>query len=142
MVLYRDLTMTRKAGKLIMARRLADEGAFNLFVIVASLVPNIALFIRELFTPRSVADYSRLTKSRLSSRIEREPDLPQRTCFPHPHIPHVFPHGPCTIQSCDFQLTSSSDNRFQTLRKPSLERYRRTLQHHSQQHDATQHTEH
>jgi len=46
MVLYRDITMTRKAGKLTMAKRLADEGAFNLFVIVASLIPNIALFIR------------------------------------------------------------------------------------------------
>ena len=46
-VLYRDITATRRAGKWALAQRLADEGSFNIFVIVCSLIPNIALFIRK-----------------------------------------------------------------------------------------------
>lgn len=50
-VLYRDLKTTRHVGKWALAQRLADEGSFNLFVIVCSLIPNIALFIRTSLTP-------------------------------------------------------------------------------------------
>ncbi|GAA5982062.1 hypothetical protein JCM5350_000632 [Sporobolomyces pararoseus] len=46
-ILYHDLSTTRRAGKWALAQRLADEGAFNLFVIVCSLIPNIALFIQS-----------------------------------------------------------------------------------------------
>ncbi|GAA6019213.1 hypothetical protein JCM11491_001419 [Sporobolomyces phaffii] len=47
-VLHRDLTTNRPGGggRWALAQRLADEGAFNLFVTVCSLVPNVALFIQ------------------------------------------------------------------------------------------------